>query len=150
LDFIGHTTSRILGKVIRSRDVRQDFLREFAWPCAQLEAVFIQDRLQLGFKVIAQDQLADLDIFDDDHGAQLAREHFQHQVAEQLLHRLSVCHGPQHLLHLFEVSQDFIQRGVLDFINQLLLCEPKLHCNSGDRLTYDEDCDVTVGRMMVE
>jgi hypothetical protein len=122
--------------------MRQQFLRAFARPCPQLAAMCGQDLLQLGFMVIAQDQRAEIDLFDDDHGAKLAREHFQHQVAEQHLHRISVDHVLQHHLQLFEVSQDFIQRGVLDIINQILLCEPKLHCNSGGGLTYDEDWDV--------
>ena len=62
-----------------------------------------------------------LNLFDFDFGAKLAREHFQDQVAEQHVGRtVAVDLCGQHY-------QDFIQRGVLDMMIQVLLCEPKIY-----------------------
>ena len=143
LVYIGGPTTRILQKVIRRLDNRQQCLREFARICPQLAATCCQDLLQLGFLVVAEDQRADIDLSDIDHGAKLAREHFQDQAAETQTDRNVVVDlvGPQHV-QLFEVYQDFIQRGVLDTIKQALLSEAKLYCNSRGGWTYDEKWDV--------
>ena len=142
LVYIGDPTTRILQKVIRRLDNRQQFLREFARICPQLAAMCGQDLLQLCFLVVAEGQRADIDLFYFGHDAKLAREHFQDQDAETQTDRNVVVDlaGPRH--QLFEVYQDFIQRGVLDTIKQALLSEAKLYCNSRGGWTYDEEWDV--------